>query len=722
MDVSNIINSLNQAQREAVTSQGQHQLILAGAGSGKTRVLIHRMAWIIDVLQQSPASILMVTFTNKAAKELRHRVEAMLNIQPRGMWIGTFHGLGHRLLQMHHQEVNLPASFQVLDSDDQLRIVKRVIREMNLDEKRWVPKSAQWFINSQKEEGIRADNVSVNDYFTQTHQQIYETYQHYCDRIGVVDFAEILLRTHELFLNNPSVLEHYQQRFKHIMVDEFQDTNTIQYAWLRLLSVDNSVVVVGDDDQSIYGWRGAKIENILNFQQDFTDTQITRLEQNYRSTNVILQAANAIIEKNHQRLGKNLWTDLGEGELIDIYDASDEYDEAAFIANYLQQWYRTIDESSGEKQLKDIAILYRSNAQSRILEEVMIRNKIPYQIYGGQRFYERLEIKNVVAYLRLLVNENDDNALERVINVPPRGIGARSMEKIRDHARAMNQSLWQAVSSMVQRNMFSAKSHNALEDFMLLIQSLTGASKQLALHEVVEEVIARTDLKQFHASEGGERGAARVENIEELVNACHNFHSSDDNVSVLVQFLAEASLDAGDQQADSNQDAVQMMTLHSAKGLEFPLVILAGVENNLFPHMMAEQEGNHEEERRLCYVGITRAMRKLLMSYAQSRRLHGQERYNGASIFIREIPSHLLCRVRLGSSDTANSNASQAADKVVSQDELLPIGQQVQHPVFGVGMIINYEGSGEHLRVEVNFDNEGSKWLIYAYARLQLVN
>ena len=436
-----------------------------------------------------------------------------------------------------------------------------------------------------------------------------------------------------------------------------------------------------------------------------------------------MQAANAIIEKNHQRLGKNLWTDLGEGELIDIYDASDEYDEASFIANYLQQWHRTIDEATGDKKLKDIAILYRSNAQSRALEEVMIRNKIPYQIYGGQRFYERLEIKNVIAYLRLLVNVDDDNALERIINVPPRGIGARSVEKIREHARAMNQSLWQAMSSIVQRNIFGTKAHHALEKFMLLVQSLKGASVQLALHELVEEVIERTGIKQFHVAEGGERGAARVENIEELVSACHHFSAADDGVLPLVQFLAAASLDAGDQQADANQDAVQMMTLHSAKGLEFPLVILAGVENNLFPHMMAEQEGNHEEERRLCYVGITRAMRKLLISYAQSRRLHGQERYNGASTFVREIPQHLSRGVRLGHNETISPNHSllESTGNIVAHDDLLSIGQLVKHPVFGTGIILNYEGSGEHLRVEVNFEGEGNMWLIYVYARLSPV-
>ena len=735
MDISNIVDGLNSAQRDAVTSDHQHQLILAGAGSGKTRVLIHRMAWIIDVLQHSPASILMVTFTNKAARELRHRVESMLNIQPRGMWIGTFHGLSHRLLQMHHQQAGLPNNFQVLDSDDQLRVVKRVIRDMNLDEKRWVPKAAQWFINSQKEEGIRPTFVEVNDFYTQTHQQIYDAYQLYCDRTGVVDFAEILLRSHELLRNNEDILSHYQQRFKHILVDEFQDTNSIQYAWLRLLAsnpkIGNSLIVVGDDDQSIYGWRGAKIENILNVQKDFEGTQVIKLEQNYRSTNTILQAANAIISKNMQRLGKDLWTDLGDGDLIDVYDASDEYDEASFIANYLKQWYQTLDQDvdsdSQPKTLRDIAILYRSNAQSRVLEEAMINHQIPYQIYGGQRFYERLEIKNVVAYLRLVVNKNDDNALERVINVPPRGIGVKTMEKCREQAQVAGHSLWQTLQVIIQQQSMSARIVDALESFVAMILSLSAAKDQLTLAELVESVIAQSGLKQFHAAEGGERGVARVENLDELINACENYskqirQTEDLELPLLDQFLIEASLDAGEQQSDDNQDAIQMMTLHSAKGLEFPLVIIAGMENNLFPHIMAEQEGNHEEERRLCYVGITRAKHKLLLSYAQSRRLHGQERYNGASPFIRDLPNELVRHVRMGFGVTVN-RATQAISQPIgnpeANDDLLPIGQVVSHPVFGVGMIINYEGRGEHLRVEVNFENEGNKWFIYPVARLE---
>ena len=729
MDITPIIHGLNEAQRNAVTSESSHQLVLAGAGSGKTRVLIHRMAWIIDVLQSSPGSILMVTFTNKAAKELQHRVESMLTMKPNGLWVGTFHSIGHRLLRLHWQEAGLPQNFQIIDSDDQLRLVKKVIRELNLDDKRWVPKGAQWFINGQKEAGIRPDFVEVSDYFSQTHRDIYAVYQQHCERSGLVDFAEILLRSHELWLNQPEVLLHYRQRFQHILVDEFQDTNSLQYAWIRVLAGEqSSVMVVGDDDQSIYGWRGAKIENIFNFQEDFVNTEVTRLEQNYRSTETILSAANAVISKNQQRLGKDLWTDLGKGEVIDLYNGSNEYDESDFIVNYLQRWKETITDENQPRKFEDIAILYRSNAQSRVLEEALIRSNIAYRIYGGQRFYERLEIRNALAYLRLIETPEDDSAIERILNVPPRSIGLRTVEKLREVARDHNFTLWQAINKAVDNNLFSGKTLQALLSFQQLVNSLQSAQQDLLLHELLEQMLEQTGLLNYHAQEKGERGEARVENLKELISACQVFKTDTQDGTVLAAFLAEASLDAGDRQAADYQDAVQMMTLHSAKGLEFPLVVITGMENNLFPHALSEQEGNLEEERRLCYVGITRAKENLLLTHAMTRRLHGKEVYNPPSMFLRDIPPQLIRPVRLGQQNgLANSRAfnydsvKSVEASTSSHDDRLALGQLVSHPVFGMGTIMNYEGRGAHLRVEVNFVDEGSKWLIYSYARLEAI-
>jgi len=716
MDVSDILSPLNDAQREAVAAENQNLLVLAGAGSGKTRVLVHRIAWLIRAMDFSPWSVLAVTFTNKAAREMRSRIEEMLQIPSHGMWVGTFHGLAHRLLKAHWKEAGLPQNFQILDSDDQLRLVKRVCRELALDESRWPPKQAQWYINSQKDEGLRAAHIDVpaGDQFGQTMLQVYRAYELACERGGMVDFAELLLRAHELWLKSPDVLQHYQGRFRQILVDEFQDTNTIQYAWLRVLAgKDIPVVAVGDDDQSIYGWRGAKIENIQRFADDFAGAKTVRLEQNYRSTQTILQAANGIIAFNFGRLGKELWSAGESGEPITLYAGFNEQDEARFIVEQAESWLLQGHDRSS------VAILYRSNAQSRVLEEALIRAAIPYRIYGGQRFYERLEIRNALAYLRLLLNRGDDAAVERVINTPPRGIGSKTLDTLRECARSRDISMWHAIAAVIAEKLLPPRALTALEGFVVLINELDSGTDNLTLEEITEQAIQVSGLIDYYEKEKGERGQARVENLEELVSAAKQFAAQDDELSPLQQLLDSAALDAGDAQAEEHEDSIQMMTLHSAKGLEFPLVFLAGMEENLFPHRMSlEEPGRLEEERRLCYVGITRAMEKLVMTYAESRRLHGSENYNTPSRFIREIPAELLQEVRL---HTAVSRPVSSITQAEIPDTGLSLGQRVYHQIFGEGTVLNFEGRGSSARVEVNFDVEGSKWLVLQYANLQLL-
>jgi|TARA_R110000772_G_scaffold48719_5_gene111325 DNA helicase-2/ATP-dependent DNA helicase PcrA len=714
MDVSDILSPLNAAQREAVADESPNLLVLAGAGSGKTRVLVHRIAWLIRAQDVSPWSILAVTFTNKAAREMRSRIEEILRIPAHGMWVGTFHGLAHRLLKAHWKEARLPQNFQILDSDDQLRLVKRVCRELNLDESRWPPRQAQWYINAQKDEGLRAAHVDVpaGDLFGQTMLQVYRAYETACERAGLVDFAELLLRAHELWLHNPGVLNHYRERFRQILVDEFQDTNTIQYAWLRVLAGDRiPVVAVGDDDQSIYGWRGAKIENIQRFGDDFAHTHTVRLEQNYRSTQTILRAANGVIAHNAGRLGKELWTDGEPGDPISLYAGFNEQDEARFIVEQAEAWI------SEGRERASVAILYRSNAQSRVLEEALIRSGIPYRIYGGQRFYERLEIRNALAYMRLLTNRGDDAALERVINTPPRGIGSKTLETVREIAREQAIPMWRAIDVARAEKRLPPRALSALEGFQVLINELDSGTDELTLDELAEQVIEGSGLADFHRNEKGEKGQARVENLEELVSAAKQFAPEGDELSPLQQFLDSAALDAGDAQADDFEDSVQLMTLHSAKGLEFPLVFLAGMEENLFPHRMSlEEPGRLEEERRLAYVGITRAMQRLVITYAESRRIHGSESYNTPSRFIREIPVELLQEVRL---HTSISRPVSSLTQASVPDTGLSLGQRVHHPVFGEGTVLNFEGSGGNARVQVNFDDEGSKWLVVQYAKLQ---
>ena len=715
MDVSDILDELNEAQRSAVAAAQGNQLVLAGAGSGKTRVLVHRIAWLIRAESLSPYSVMAVTFTNKAAREMRGRIETMLQRPSHGMWIGTFHGLAHRLLQTHWQEAGLPQNFQILDSDDQLRLIKRVCRELGLDEAKWPPKQAQWFINGQKDEGLRAAHIEppLGDIYTQTLLRVYAAYEEACQRGGLVDFAELLLRAHELWLKSPETLAHYQARFNILLVDEFQDTNTIQYAWLRVLAGDAiPIVAVGDDDQSIYGWRGAKIENIQRFTQDFRDTQVVRLEQNYRSTKTILDAANGVIAHNSGRLGKNLWTAGEDGEPIRLYAGFNEQDEARFIVEQIQGW------TDDGNLRRSSAVLYRSNAQSRVIEEALIRVGMPYRIYGGQRFYERLEIRNALAYLRLITGRGDDPALERVINTPTRGIGSKTIDDLRALARERAVSMWQAIELVLADGLLTPRARTSLGGFKALVDELDSETLELPLEECVEHVIHRSGLLEFHRAEKGERGQARVENLEELVSAAKTFRPEDDTQSPLQQFLDSAALDAGDSQADPYEDSVQMMTLHSAKGLEFPMVILAGLEENLFPHRMSiEEPGRLEEERRLAYVGITRAQQKLLITYAESRRLHGNETYNTPSRFVREIPSELIEEVRLHGGLT-RPLASVGSSPLSDDNTGLSLGQPVMHPMFGEGVVLNIEGRGANARIEVNFA-EGSKWLVLQYANLQ---
>ena len=731
MDVTHIIDSLNDAQREAVTADISNLLVLAGAGSGKTRVLVHRIAWLIEAEQISPYSILAVTFTNKAAKEMRGRIESLLNVNVQGMWVGTFHGLAHRLLRSHWQEAGLRENFQIMDSDDQLRLVKRISKEMGLDDSRWPPKQIQWYINAQKDEGLRSKHLErTGDLVQDTLIRVYEAYEQACDRGGMIDFGELLLRCLELLRDkNPQLLQHYKERFRYVLVDEFQDTNAIQYAWLRLLCQgEHKLMAVGDDDQSIYGWRGARIENIQNLEAHFGGLKTIKLEQNYRSTDNILSAANAVIRNNFGRLGKELWTDGNQGDPISLYAAFNEQDEARFIVDRIAQWV-----SDGNRR-DESAILYRSNAQSRVLEEMLIRAAIPYRIYGGQRFYERLEIKNALAYLRLIANRDDDTAMERVINVPTRGIGTRTIEEVREYARSQGISMWRASNEIIEHKKLPARAGNALQAFLDLVNQLTVDTEEASLQERTDHTIRFSGLIAHHEKEKGEKAQSRIENLEELVTAARQFEqqwSQEENPefpSVLAAFLDQAALDAGESQADPNTDSVQLMTLHSAKGLEFPLVFLCGMEEGLFPHSMsAEEPGRLEEERRLCYVGITRAMQKLYMTYAESRRLHGQDNYNRPSRFIQEIPLELIEEVRLNASvrrplssgsDMEVSFTPQSAFASEVPDTQLSLGQRVNHPKFGDGMVINFEGSGPKARVQVNFDYEGTKWLVVGFANL----
>lgn len=736
MSNSPILNSLNEAQCAAVAAPPGHLLVLAGAGSGKTRVLVHRIAWLVENEGVSPDEIFAVTFTNKAAAEMRGRIEQMLNFPMQRLWVGTFHGMTHRFLRRHWQEAGLVEAFQVLDSDDQQRLIRRVIKNLNLDEDRWPARQAQWFINQQKEEGKRPQHIiSQGDLFAETHRRIYAAYEEICQSSGLVDFAELLLRCYELWDKDPELLAHYQRRFKHILVDEFQDTNWIQYQWLKKLAGQTAkLMIVGDDDQSIYSWRGAKVENIRRFNQDFPNVTTIRLEQNYRSTSTILNAANAIIAYNENRLGKNLWTQGSAGDPIAIYAGFNDRDEARFIISQIRDWTN----QGGNRS--EVAILYRSNAQSRVLEEELIQANMPYRVYGGLKYFERAEVKDVLGYLRLLANRNDDPAFERVVNTPARGIGETTLAALRDCAREHGFSLWQAADYLVEHRGLPGRSLSALAGFMALILEIEQVTANQTLSQITARTLERSGLMMHYREDRSEKGMARVENLEELINATSQFVPDVEmqNMSPLAAFLSHVALETGEHQADHHSDAVHLMTLHSAKGLEFPVVFLSGMEEGLFPHIMSSQQPLQlEEERRLCYVGMTRAMAKLYLTYSETRYLRGQEMTQRPSRFIREIPEEFVSEVRLKANVSRPTAFRQTfAQQVASSSpplhtawrkeqqasgDGLALGQRVRHPQFGEGIVLALEGSGNHARVQVRFKAAGTKWLVMSYAKLEPV-
>ena len=716
-----ILKGLNPEQRQAVTLPHQSALILAGAGSGKTRVLTTRIAWLISTGAVSPHGILAVTFTNKAAREMATRLSAMLPINTRGMWIGTFHGLCNRMLRAHHREANLPQAFQILDSGDQLSAIKRLMKAMNVDDEKFPPREMQWFISGSKEQGLRANEVEAYDSYTRRKVEIFAEYDVQCQREGVVDFSELLLRSYELLSRSQQIREHYQERFRHILVDEFQDTNPLQYRWLKLLAGNsNALFAVGDDDQSIYAFRGATVGNMQELQRDFHIESVIKLEQNYRSHGNILDAANVLISNNLKRLGKNLWTAESGGEQLRVYEAATDVDEAAFIVEEIKQL------KTEGVNLKEIALLYRSNAQSRVLEHALVSAGLSYRVYGGLRFFERQEIKHALAYLRLMENTDDDNALLRIINFPTRGIGARSIEQMQEAAKQNNTTMWDAA----------ARAGGKVSAFVALIESLRTATRELPLPEIIDHVLHQSGLVAHYQNETGAKkreAEERMENLNELVNAATLFvHENEDDS--LTAFLTHASLEAGEHQAGEQDDALHLMTVHSAKGLEFHTVFITGLEQGLFPHQNSiNTDGGLDEERRLMYVAITRARRRLYLSFAQSRMLHGQVSYGMASNFLRELPEGLLHwitprvsarnRFESGSYQTKSYDNAFAATPTPerappSPNALWRIGQRVHHQKFGDGTITGIEGGGADARVQVNFKHAGTKWLALEYAKL----
>ena len=722
MDVSHILDKLNDDQRNAVTSEKQHLLVLAGAGSGKTRVLVHKIAWQVEAIGINPSAIMAVTFTNKAANEMRSRIESLLKAPMLDSWVGTFHGLSHKLLKRFHNEAGLSSGFTIIDSDDQLRIIKRISKEIGLDEATWPARQSQWQINNWKDDGLRSKNIKVDgDFYTETVNKIYKEYEDISQRDHLVDFGELLLKSYETLINSKAVKTFFQTRFKSVLIDEFQDTNTIQYKWLQEIASDKSyITAVGDDDQSIYGWRGAKVEHVNSFSEDFKNTEVVRLEQNYRSTNVILNAANALIGNNKERLGKNLWTEKIDGEQIILYQAYNEQDEARFIADILNDWMNKGGAYS------EAAVLYRSNAQSRAIEEALLRVSIPYRIYGGLRFYERLEIKNAIAYLKIIFNNNDNPSFERSISNPTRGVGEKTLAKIRNTAKKYNISYIKASAKLLDEGSISGRGGAGLKDYLEFVAGCNTFIQENLLSELMELIIKETGLYAYHAKEPGEKGKTRTENLEELITATKNFEQSvtekKSNEEIAKSYLDIISLDSGDRQASEHDDAAQLMTMHSAKGLEFKLVLLTGLEESLFPHGRSmESVSQLEEERRLCYVAITRAMEKLYITHAESRRLHGTDTFNPPSRFLREIPKDLIDEIRPRAQTNIPYNRKDFEEtKNEFEEEIgISLGQKVHHKKFGEGIVLNYEGSSDSARVQVNFDNYGTKWLVMAYANLK---
>ncbi len=723
MDITPIVAPLNDAQREAVTAPSQAMLVLAGAGSGKTRVLVHRIVWQIKVHDVSPQSILAVTFTNKAANEMRGRIETLLDNSASSMWIGTFHSLAHRLLRRHAEQAGLKKNFQVFDSNDQQRAIKSLLKKLNIDEKELPAKEVQWFINAQKDAGLRCnDLLETADNNARRFLRIYREYELHCEQSNAVDFAELLLRVYELLRDNETLLAQYQERFSQIHVDEFQDTNHIQYLWLTLLSPKrDNMFIVGDDDQAIYGWRGAKVENIYKFQQDYPHHQVIKLEQNYRSTSTILKAANKIIANNQGRIGKSLWTEMTEGEKISVYAAYDEIDEAKYAVERIRTWV-----DAGNKR-SDVAILYRSNAQSRQFEEQLMLSQTPYRVYGGLRFFDRAEIKNALAYLRLLENPDDDVSFERVINTPTRGIGLKTMDELRRCAAEQQVPLSMAATLLLTQQRLPSRAANALAGFLHLFEQFEYKTVGLSLSQKVQFVIEQSGLMAFYAQDKIEKSADKVENLKELVNAAEEFNyipDEEENLSELSAFLSRASLESGESQGDEFDDCVQLMTLHTAKGLEFRVVFLVGMEEDLFPAQQSSTNaGRLEEERRLCYVGITRAMEKLYLSHTEKRFLYGRENFSRKSRFLGELPKELLEEVRpkreISRPVTAKSPAFSTfkLPPEIQSDGKYKKGQHVSHEIFGKGVIGNVEGEGKTERVFIKFRDD-ARWLLTAYTEL----
>ena len=716
MNSNTNLNDLNEAQRDAVCNISQNSLVIAGAGSGKTKVLIQRILWLIEDNDFSPYSILAVTFTNKAAKEIKNRLSSSLNISIESMWVGTFHGVCYRILRANYQKALLPKSFQVIDTDDQVRIIKRIMKEQEIDNSQILPKQVAWFINKKKDQSIRSNKIKDDDFISIQYNKIYKLYEEYCNSSGLVDFGEIILRTLELLKKNKEVQLYYHNLFGVILIDEFQDTNTIQYELIKTMSSKNtSMFAVGDDDQSIYGWRGAKVENIKKFQKDFNDIKVFRLEQNYRSTGNILLAANSVILNNKSRMGKNLWTEDKSGDPIKIFSANNEIGEATFVIETIE------NHISEDFKRNEIAILYRSNAQSRVFEEKLIAKGIPYKIYGGFRFFERAEIKDVLAYMRLSVSNKDDNSFERVVNMPSRGIGEKTKSLLRDFSKRENLSLYESIPLACGKNIFSKKAKDSLLEFYNLINTINSILQKDELPDQIKEIIKIIKIKEMYEKNKTEQARSKIENLDELVSAAQEFLNEDIDAdeTILEAFLTHTSLESGEGQGNDWDECVQLMTLHSSKGLEFPIVFLVGLEENLFPSRMSLEEENLEEERRLCYVGITRARKKLYISHAQMRRQYGSENYCLPSRFLNEIPKEVVEEIGYNPKRFFNKENSLGSQHIVKQNSIM--GKRVAHRKFGEGVVISTEGSDANTRVQVSFDEVGNKWLILAIANLEVL-